>query len=102
MTFVVTQPVERRGAGDGEAYLTSADTYRGETVDAILSVVQGVSESESEAGVHLSGACVTGFTGTGVRVGDRDREDKGDKGVFRGKMACALLLVVSSGCCDGS
>jgi len=92
---------ESRGMEEGDVCLTSMATYRGVELGVIPVVVLGVSESESDAGVHLCDACVTGVTGVGNRAGDGDKDDRGDRDVVVTR-ACALLLVVSGMVHEGS
>jgi len=90
----------RMGAEDGDACFTSAGTYRGVVLVFIWGVL-GVSESVSDAEMHLCNAGGTRVTGGGVGVRDRDKDDRGDSGVLLCIRACALLLVVSSAGCEG-
>ena len=74
---------------------------QGVELGVMLVVVLGVSESESDAGVRLCNACVTGVTGVGDRPGDGDKDDRGDRDVVATR-AHNLLLVVSGTVHEGS
>lgn len=83
-------PAERRGAEEGDVCFTSAAAYRGTLLGVIVEVVRGVSESESEDGIHWGRGCGWAV-GVGVEGVDRGNEERGDGGVFNGSTVCTLL-----------